>query len=282
MLLELGVPRIVAIHGAIILLFAILSSPVFQGALAVFYAPSVQFSPPTLNVPHSNPLTEITSGQQLIISTTVSHTFGDRDLDMIALIEVRNSNGVTEYLAWQSGEVKVGGQMQIGVSWMPAHGGYYEFRTFAVTNDWDQPQVLSTVETSQIEIGHSCGGNAACITGTITNIVDGDTLDIGETRIRLALVDTPERGELGYHAAKEFTEQSCPVGSEAIIDEDDGQTEGSFGRTIGKVYCGNGAIVLNEELLRANMGEILAQFCNTSEFGDEPWAREYGCPTSSE
>lgn len=31
-----------------------------------------------------------------------------------------------------------------------------------------------------------CGGNAMCITGKITHIVDGDTIDVGNTRVRLA------------------------------------------------------------------------------------------------
>ena len=38
--------------------------------------------------------------------------------------------------------------------------------------------------------------------GTVTKVVDGDTLDINGTRIRLAIVDTPERGQPGYDKAK--------------------------------------------------------------------------------
>jgi hypothetical protein len=262
---------------AVILLTVSISSPLFSNALALSYAAPVKFSSPLLQYPDSMVLDEVTSGQQLIIATTVSHVSGNQDLDMIVLFEVRNSAGVTEYLAWQSLVLKAGSQTQVGVSWMPTHGGAYEIRTFAITNDWENPQVVATVESYAFDIRHACGGNAACITGTITNVIDGDTLDLGETRIRLALVNTPERGELDYFAAKQQTERLCPVGSEAIIDEDDGQTEGSFGRMIAKVYCADGAIVLNEELLRGNFGEILAKFCDVSEFGREVWARQHGC-----
>lgn len=263
---------------AIILLVTSTTSPLplFSNALAESYASPVRFSSPILQFPDSMVLDEVTSGQQVIIATTVSHTSGDQDLDMIALFDVRNSAGVTEYIAWQSVVVKVGSQTQIGISWMPPHGGHYEIRTFAIT-DWENPQVLATVESFEFDIRHSCDGNAACITGTITNIVDGDTLDVGETRVRLALVNTPERGELGYFAARQHTQRLCPVGSQAIIDEDDGQTEGSFGRMVAKVYCADGAIVLNEELLRGGFGEILPQFCDVSEFGKEGWARQHGC-----
>src|SRR3989442_9475573 len=66
-----------------------------------------------------------------------------------------------------------------------------------------------------------CKGTAACFTDTVTYIVDGDTLDVGSTRIRLALVNSPEVGEPGYTEAKQFTAQTCPVGSQALVDEDE-------------------------------------------------------------
>jgi micrococcal nuclease len=121
----------------------------------------------------------------------------------------------------------------------------------------------------------ACRGTAGCITGTVTRIVDGDTLDIGNTRVRLTLVDTPEIAEEGYQEARAFTSSLCPVGSVATADEDDGQTEGSFGRMIAKVSCGEK--VLNEELLNAGLAEILTGFCARSEFGGESWAKEHGC-----
>lgn len=42
------------------------------------------------------------------------------------------------------------------------------------------------------------------ITGSATYIVDGDTLDVGKTRIRLWGINTPERGEQGYQDAKDY------------------------------------------------------------------------------
>jgi micrococcal nuclease len=52
------------------------------------------------------------------------------------------------------------------------------------------------------------------------NVVDGDTIDVlvdlglrtyQTHRIRLAHVDTPERGQDGFREAKEFTETFCGV-----------------------------------------------------------------------
>lgn len=76
----------------------------------------------------------------------------------------------------------------------------------------------------------TCKGSADCMTGSIASVIDGDTLDIRNTRIRLALVDTPEIDEGGYEEAKRFTSKLCPVDSQAVADEDDGQLEGSFGK----------------------------------------------------
>src|SRR5438445_12262814 len=57
-----------------------------------------------------------------------------------------------------------------------------------------------------------CKGTAACFTDSVTYIVDGDTLDVGATRIRLALVNSPEVVQPGDTEAKQFYAQSCPVG----------------------------------------------------------------------
>lgn len=116
----------------------------------------------------------------------------------------------------------------------------------------------------------TCHGSARCFSGFVTHIEDGDTLDVGGQTIRLALVDTPEWDEPGFHEATQFTARLCPVGSRALVDEDDGQTAGSRGRIVAVVYCGS--TNLNAELLRAGHAVILTEFCAVSEFADEPWA----------
>jgi endonuclease YncB( thermonuclease family) len=126
---------------------------------------------------------------------------------------------------------------------------------------------------------HLCKGHAACFTATVTAIVDGDTIDVNDgvntVRIRLALTNTPERGQPLYNQAVQFTANLCSVGSIAGIDEDDGQTEGSYDRMIAKVFCGNK--ILNLELLNAGLAVIDTRFCNESEFRMEDWAQRYGC-----
>jgi len=108
------------------------------------------------------------------------------------------------------------------------------------------------------------------ISGPVTDIVDGDTLDINDIRIRLALVNTPEVGEAGFVPAKEFVEGLC-LDKNGQVDIDDGQRQGSFGREIGVVYCDG--INLNSELMKKGYALISAEFCEVSEFSAEPWAK---------
>jgi micrococcal nuclease len=123
--------------------------------------------------------------------------------------------------------------------------------------------------------GSECSGSAECLKGEVTNVVDGDTLYIGDVKIRLALVDTPEVGEPGYEDAKNFTATLCPVGSQATADQDDLQLQDSFGRMLAVVYCEGKN--LNKELLDNGHAVILTQYCAESEFENEGWAKASGC-----
>ena len=108
------------------------------------------------------------------------------------------------------------------------------------------------------------------ISGPITHVVDGDTLDVNSIRIRLALINTPEVGEPGFDTAKKFVENLC-LGNNGEVDIDDGQRQGSFGREIGVIYCDG--VNLNSELMSKGYGDILTQFCDVSEFSGETWAK---------
>jgi len=118
-----------------------------------------------------------------------------------------------------------------------------------------------------------CKGTAVCFTDTVAYVVDGDTLDVGSTRIRLALVNTPEVGQADYTEAKRLTAQTCRVGSQALVDEDDGQTGGSYGRMVAVLYCSG--VNLNAALLSSGYAVLVPYYCNVSEFANEPWT---GCP----
>ena len=127
--------------------------------------------------------------------------------------------------------------------------------------------------TGPTATGPQCRGTAACFSDKLEYIVDGDTLDVGTTRIRLTLVNSPEVGQPGYQEAKDFTAQTCPIGTTALVDEDDGQTGGSYGRMIALVYCGN--TNLNAALLQSGNAVLVTDFCAVGEFAGDSWT---GCP----
>jgi len=131
-------------------------------------------------------------------------------------------------------------------------------------------------EIESTSITQECSGVASCISGKVSRIIDGDTIDVDGQRIRFALSSAPELNEFGGIQARDFIEELCPVGSSAIVDEDDLQLEGSYGRIVAVIYC-NG-LNLNEELLDAGLGEISFNFCHTSEFSNDSWAQKHGCP----
>ena len=139
------------------------------------------------------------------------------------------------------------------------------------------------------------------LTGIVTRIVDGDTLDVRIDRIitdvRFALVDTPERGEAGYKKAKDFLEDRCPVGSTVLVDPDNGQNL-SLDSIVGVVYCYDATddantdnrddndrmINLSDALLDHDLAKAVTKYCDTSEFSHREWIKDQcngGNPLSS-
>ncbi|MDX1371683.1 MAG: thermonuclease family protein [Nitrososphaeraceae archaeon] len=104
----------------------------------------------------------------------------------------------------------------------------------------------------------------------VNYVVDEDTLDFNDKRIRLSLVDTPELGEEGYKEAKEF-KKLC-LDKKGEVDIDDGERRGDrYGRDIGVVFCDS--INVNKELTDNNLARIYTEYCDVSEFKNEQWAK---------
>ena len=75
------------------------------------------------------------------------------------------------------------------------------------------------------------------IQGTITRIIDGDTLVFNGDTYRLSLIDTPERGEDGYSEATNALKELCPSGSTAYMEADSIQGTDRYDRYLGVVWC---------------------------------------------
>jgi len=146
--------------------------------------------------------------------------------------------------------------------------------TSPTTDDFETR--ISALEGTFANPQSSCSGSAGCIPGYITANIDGDTIELYGKSIRFALVDAPESGETGFAEASDFIANACPVDALAVVDEDDMQTGGSFGRIIGVVHC-NGAN-LNEAILDSGLAVLAVSFCGSSEFGSSTWAQNHGCP----
>jgi len=147
-------------------------------------------------------------------------------------------------------------------------------------------QEKSTISTQEKLSTHStvsvnnfpstkCLGDSRCFTGTVSKIIDGDTIVVDGQSVRFALASTPELNVPTGTAAKEFVKKICPVGSKVKVDEDDGQTQGSYGRIIGVMYC-NG-VNLNQAVIDEGFGNLFFDKCEDSEFSDYSWS---GCNTS--
>ena len=119
--------------------------------------------------------------------------------------------------------------------------------------------------------------SSRCFTGKVTEIFDGHTVRVDHALFRLSLVSSPGLDEQRGQEAKAFLEEICPIGSDALVDQDDLRPlEGPSGssRILGVVYCDG--LNLNEELVEFDFGYFDGMYCHTSEFADESWAKK-GC-----
>jgi hypothetical protein len=111
---------------------------------------STTVTPPAPPDPTGQVLDEISAGQQVVLTTSVRNNNASPQ-DFVALIEVRDSSGITIFLAWQTGTLNANGQTQVGLSWTPEVPGDYDVRTFVIS-DLNDPRVLSTVSESTITV----------------------------------------------------------------------------------------------------------------------------------
>lgn len=110
--------------------------------------------------------------------------------------------------------------------------------------------------------------------GIVTKVVDGDTLVVGDNRVRLVGINTPElypKPEPNALEAKQFIENLCPPGKEVGLDIDDLEPKDKYGRILAIVYVNveGSWINLNAELLRRGYAEVL--YFPPSEFNPYDW-----------
>lgn len=75
---------------------------------------------------------EMTVGQQLIVAVTVQNYLNEAK-PYAAVIDIRDSDGITEVRSWQEGKISSNGSMPTGMSWVPQKADIYQARAFVVS-----------------------------------------------------------------------------------------------------------------------------------------------------
>ena len=95
-------------------------------------------------------LNEVKAGQQVVLSTTVLNKI-DEAQPYVAIVEVRDSNGITVFLGWTTGTMNANGQATVGLSWTAEQAGDYQLRTFVISS-LSNPNILSEPVTSMLHV----------------------------------------------------------------------------------------------------------------------------------
>jgi hypothetical protein len=125
-------------------------SAVFVSIPALAQESSLQPDSPELKDQTGDIIGGATTGELVIITTTINSN-STEDENFVAMVEARNSIGITELLEFQTGQAS-SGSVEVGISWTPAETGEYELRTFLIS-DLLEPQVLSEVTTTKVTVG---------------------------------------------------------------------------------------------------------------------------------
>lgn len=98
--------------------------------------------------------------------------------------------------------------------------------------------------------------------GQVRKVSDGDTLHVGNARVRLYGIDCPEKDQPFGQKAKDFvTSKIVQAGGQVFLDVID---KDHYGRLVAVVRLGKpDGPVLNQELLRAGLAWYYTRYCKT-------------------
>lgn len=129
------------------------------------------------------------------------------------------------------------------------------------TPDGTQPgTVTATTTASQTQTSSAASprtdGAPVVAQGPVVSVVDGDTVDLADARVRLAIVDTPEvhgGTEPCGPEASAFTRRFLDGQTVAVYRPSDAPQTGPYGRTIGEVVRLSDGTSLNVALHREGL-----------------------------
>ncbi len=86
----------------------------------------------------------------LTLATAIMNN-NNQEQPLVVIFDVRDSQGATIYLGFQSGMLEPNGHTEIGVQWQPSQTGTYEIRTFAIS-DLEETELLSRPASTTIMV----------------------------------------------------------------------------------------------------------------------------------
>ncbi|AIF85411.1 hypothetical protein NTE_03383 [Candidatus Nitrososphaera evergladensis SR1] len=148
--LRVNVSPILLILGIVAIMLPSLSSVGVEPAMAESRASIIPSMPFLKSADQSVEVQKSVVGKQVVV-WVVANNREPSDLKFAQIIEIRNSIGVTEYLAFQTGTLGANNKTEMGISWTPLYSDIYTLRTFAVSG-LENPESLGPIAENSIEI----------------------------------------------------------------------------------------------------------------------------------
>lgn len=114
-------------------------------------------SVPSFSDIQGNTIREAIAGQQIVIHESVRNdVYLNEDKSLTVILDIRDMDGTTIYLSWQSAKVSPDDRYSFGTSWIIPYdataGTVYEVRAFTITFFGPEAEALSAGFASEITI----------------------------------------------------------------------------------------------------------------------------------
>jgi hypothetical protein len=161
----------------LVIVLTVLSTPILitNSQYAFGTSCTIEMTEPRLTSVDTRPIVETAAGEQIVISTTITNQCSHQDQPFIVFIEVRNSDGITEYIGWQSGVIKIFTRSNnISVNWTPDRADNYELRTFAISG-FETLEIISPLIKKSVVVIANRGSADPSVKEPFTIILIPDT-----------------------------------------------------------------------------------------------------------
>lgn len=89
-------------------------------------------------------------GNQVLIMSTIE-SYMQEDSTFAAIVEIRDSDGFTRSMNWQTGLLSQNEKTEIGISWVPYTADIYEIRVFVLSSTIN-PAAYFPIITSHVAV----------------------------------------------------------------------------------------------------------------------------------